>query len=70
MMTPGRLSSTLLAALMFIGSSHGATLTVSTTGGNASSPLLYGLMFEVSQTPVIIYSSANVYSRISIILVS
>ena len=25
----------------------GATLTVSTTGGNASSPLLYGLMFEV-----------------------
>lgn len=25
-----------------------ATLTVSTTGGNASSPLLYGLMFEVS----------------------
>lgn len=23
------------------------TLTVSTTGGNASSPLLYGIMFEV-----------------------
>lgn len=25
-----------------------ATLTVSTSNGNASSPLLYGLMFEVS----------------------
>lgn len=24
-------------------------LTVSTTGGNVSSPLLYGIMFEVSQ---------------------
>lgn len=26
----------------------GVTLTVSKTGGNASSPLLYGIMFEVS----------------------
>jgi alpha-L-arabinofuranosidase len=32
---------------IFCGLVTGATLTVSTTGGNASSPLLYGLMFEV-----------------------
>lgn len=31
-----------------IGTIRATTLTVSTTGGNASSPILYGLMFEVS----------------------
>lgn len=35
----------LLASL--VTSVYSATLNVSTTGGNASSPLLYGLMFEV-----------------------
>ncbi|KAF8860525.1 glycoside hydrolase family 51 protein [Acephala macrosclerotiorum] len=35
-----------LASLIFSGLLNATTLTVSTTGGNASSPLLYGLMFE------------------------
>jgi alpha-N-arabinofuranosidase len=35
-----------------------ATLTVSTTGGNASSPLLYGLMFEVC-LPIQVHPQAN-----------
>jgi hypothetical protein len=37
-----------LAFLAVLGTVNAATLSVSTTGGNASSPLLYGLMFEVS----------------------
>lgn len=37
----------VLALPILSQSANGATLTVSTTGGNASSPLLYGLMFEV-----------------------
>jgi hypothetical protein len=39
--------SLALASLAVLGSVNAATLSVSTTGGNASSPLLYGLMFEV-----------------------
>lgn len=35
-----------LAALA--GPAQAVTLTVSTSGGNASSPYLYGIMFEVS----------------------
>ena len=37
----------LVFASLLITSAYGATLTVLSTGGNASSPLLYGLMFEV-----------------------
>jgi alpha-N-arabinofuranosidase len=39
--------SLIFALPVFYRLVDGATLTVSTTGGNASSPLLYGLMFEV-----------------------
>jgi alpha-N-arabinofuranosidase len=39
--------SLTLASLAVLGTVNAATLSVSTTGGNASSPLLYGLMFEV-----------------------
>jgi hypothetical protein len=39
--------SIALASLAVLGTVNAATLSVSTTGGNASSPLLYGLMFEV-----------------------
>ncbi|RAL65887.1 hypothetical protein DID88_005550 [Monilinia fructigena] len=35
-----------LASVLALGLVDAATLSVSTTGGNASSPLLYGLMFE------------------------
>jgi hypothetical protein len=41
------LRSLALTSCVLLGLTHGTTLTVSTTGGNASSPLLYGLMFEV-----------------------
>ncbi len=36
-----------LASLALFGVVNSATLSISTTGGNASSPLLCGLMFEV-----------------------
>lgn len=39
----------LVASLAALGAKvHAVTLTVSPSGGNASSPLLYGIMFEVS----------------------
>jgi alpha-L-arabinofuranosidase len=41
------LSQALGLVSLFFSLIQAATLTVSTTGGNASSPLLYGLMFEV-----------------------
>lgn len=37
-----------VASFLVLSLVNAATLTVSTTGGNASSPILYGLMFEVS----------------------
>lgn len=37
-----------LASVLALSLVDAATLSVSTTGGNASSPFLYGLMFEVS----------------------
>jgi alpha-N-arabinofuranosidase len=43
------LSQALGLASIFFPLIQAATLTVSTTGGNASSPLLYGLMFEVNK---------------------
>jgi len=40
--------SAIMLKLVFLATYvQGLALTVSTTGGNASSPLLYGLMFEV-----------------------
>lgn len=36
----------------FIQQVNGVSLQVSTDGGNASSPLLYGFMFEVCTMPV------------------
>ncbi|KAK3937686.1 glycoside hydrolase superfamily [Diplogelasinospora grovesii] len=39
-----RVSAALICSLF--GAANAVTLTVSTTGGNASSPLLYGIMFE------------------------
>ncbi|TVY48817.1 putative alpha-L-arabinofuranosidase A [Lachnellula occidentalis] len=39
-------SASLLLLTSFVTSAYSATFNVSTTGGNASSPLLYGLMFE------------------------
>ena len=41
-----RCLSLSLCAVGALGVTHAITLTVSTTGGNASSPLLYGMMFE------------------------
>jgi len=40
-------SSTIVAGILAV-KAAAVTLTVSTSGGNASSPLLYGIMFEVS----------------------
>jgi hypothetical protein len=44
-----------LSGFLFVcsaGAVMAVTLTVSTTGGNASSPLLYGIMFEVGSLTV------------------
>ena len=48
MMTLYKLASCLVLAMThLLALASGIELTVSKTGGNASSPLLYGLMFEV-----------------------
>lgn len=44
----------ILMVLLLSPVTRGATLTVSKTGGNASSSLLYGLMFEVGDESFII----------------
>ena len=51
MMTFYKLASCLVLAMThLLALTSGIELTVSKTGGNASSPLLYGLMFEVRGT--------------------
>ena len=47
LLSQGLLRSLAVASFVLLTFTNGTTLTVSTTGGNASSPLLYGLMFEV-----------------------
>lgn len=42
-----RLQGVAAALFVLLTVTNATTLTVSTTGGNASSALLYGLMFEV-----------------------
>jgi len=43
-----------LAVAWLAGQASAIDLTVSKTGGNSSSPLLYGIMFEVDQSSPII----------------
>ena len=59
----------LLRLLGAVGIASAVKLQVSTTGGNASSPLLYGLMFEVWRANPDVASCAESNFRISIILV-
>ena len=44
------LNRALIAILAAFSLAEGLTITVSSDGGNASSPLLYGFMFEVSKS--------------------
>lgn len=43
------LAATVTAALALVPSCNAVNLVVEASGGNASSPLMYGLMFEVSK---------------------
>lgn len=52
-----------LAVAWLAGQASAIDLTVSKTGGNSSSPLLYGIMFEVDQ-------SNPTYVEFSLIIIS
>ena len=54
----------LAALFVLLTFTDATTLTVSTTGGNASCPLLYGLMFEV-RFHLVYYLPLLICSRIS-----
>ena len=66
----GRFLNLFLLAAAAYQRAAAVSLSVATTGGNASSPLLYGLMFEVNIIHVISDSDTNNWEfRISTTLV-
>lgn len=55
------LSGVALAA--FVAAANALNLSVAASGGNATSPLQYGLMFEVSQPSMLSFSDYRLISK-------